>query len=192
MGAEEMEGAGVTHPRRAVFLDRDGTIIEDMDYLTRSEQIRLLPGVPEALRRLREAGYLLIVVTNQSAIARGWLTEDELHAIHADLNELLSGNGAAVDAFYHCPHLPDGDVPGYARACDCRKPEPGLILHGADDWGVDLAASWVVGDSERDIEAGRRAGCRTVRVGAGDRTAADASAPDLAAAVDYILGEHRP
>ncbi|NLW51107.1 MAG: HAD family hydrolase [Candidatus Brocadiaceae bacterium] len=169
--------------RRAVFLDRDGTLIRDADYLTEVDQVEFLPGVPEALHALREAGYLLLVVTNQSAIARGWLSEPELVRIHAELNARLRAAGASVDAFYYCPHLPDGAVAQYARACDCRKPAPGLILRAAGEWRVDLGRSFMVGDSERDVEAGRRAGCRTVRIGRSPGAAAD-----LGEAAGRILG----
>ena len=176
---------------RAVFLDRDGTLIEDADYLTEVEQLRILPGVPQALRRLRDAGFLLVVVTNQSAIARGWLTEGKLALIHAELDRRLRADGAAVDAYYHCPHLPDGTVAEYARECDCRKPAPGLLLRAAQDWGIELSRSYAVGDSERDIEAGRRAGCFAILIGgrAPAQSRAQAHAADLAGAADIILGK---
>ena len=173
--------------RRAVFLDRDGTIIEDADYLTEPGQIRILPGVPDALRRLREAGFLLVVVTNQSAIARGWLTEEGLALIHAELDRRLEAEGAAVDAYYHCPHLPDGDATGHAQTCDCRKPAPGLFLRAAREWCIDMARSYAVGDAERDVEAGRTAGCRTILIGAGRSAHAQAHAGDLARAANIIL-----
>jgi D-glycero-D-manno-heptose 1,7-bisphosphate phosphatase len=169
-----MEGAPVTEPaRRAVFLDRDGTIIRDADYLTEIGQLEILPRVPEALRLLRKAGFLLLVVTNQSAIARGWLTEEGLAAIHAELNRRLQARGASVDAFYYCPHLPEGTVPAYARTCDCRKPAPGLIERAAREWHVDPARSYAIGDSERDAEAGRRAGCVVLLIGMGKGAARD-------------------
>ena len=188
MVTEEAEGTGVSEERRrAVFLDRDGTIIADADYLNRADQIRLLPGAAAALKRLREAGFLLVVVTNQSAIARGWLTEEELADIHAALDRLLAASGAAVDAYYHCPHLPDAPVKRYAVACRCRKPQPGLIERAALELGLDPRRCYAVGDSERDVEAGRRCGCRTVLLGAGAETAADGVAPDLEQAADLIL-----
>jgi D-glycero-D-manno-heptose 1,7-bisphosphate phosphatase len=169
-----MEGTAVSEPaRRAVFLDRDGTIVRDVDYLTEVGQLEILPGVPDALRLLREAGFLLLVVTNQSAIARGWLTEEALAAIHAELNRRLEAEGARIDGFYHCPHLPDGTVPAYACECTCRKPRPGLIERAAREWQADLARSYVVGDSERDVEAGRRAGCVALRIGTGAGTVSD-------------------
>lgn len=174
---------------RAVFLDRDGTIIEDVDYLTDLERIRLLPGVVNALRRLRAAGYLLIVVTNQSAIARGWLTEGRLADIHAELNRQLQAEGTRVDAYYYCPHLPDAAVNRYSVVCDCRKPEPGMLRRATREWHVDPAASFMVGDSERDAEAGRRAGCRPILVGGKSGHATGCPAvPGLREAADLILG----
>ncbi len=172
--------------RPAVFLDRDGCIIEDADYLTEVEQIRVLPGVTEALRLLRDAGYLLLVVTNQSAIARGWLTEEKLHVIHRALDEQLAADGARVDAYYHCPHLPDGTAPGYAVPCNCRKPAPGMLEQATAEWHVDTARSWMIGDSERDVQAGAVVGCRTILIGTG-ATVAEATVASLHEAADIIL-----
>jgi len=177
----------VSDTNRAVFLDRDGTLIEDADYLTRIEDIRILPGVPEALRDLKAAGYLLLVVTNQSAIARGWLTEEKLHAINEHLNGQFAERGAAVDAFYHCPHLPGGTVAEYACECECRKPNPGLLRQAAADWHVDARASYMVGDSERDVEAGACVGCYGILVGGGTSARADACVADLREAASLIL-----
>ncbi len=177
--------------RRAVFLDRDGTMIRDVGYLNQADQLQVLPGVPTALRLLRGAGFLLVVVTNQSAVARGRLTEENLCAINRRLNTLLGEFEAGVDAFYYCPHLPAGTVGRYARACDCRKPSPGMLERAARELDIDLQASYSVGDSERDVEAGRRAGCRTIRLGdcreGAAETSADACVPDLAAAAHLIL-----
>ena len=196
MGTEEMERAGLRRPKsRAVFLDRDGTVIEDVDFLTRADQLRILPQVPEALRLLKDAGFLLIVVTNQSAIARGWLTEERLAGIHEELNRMLAAQGARVDAFYYCPHLPGATDGRYAQVCRCRKPEPGLLEQAAGEWNVDLARSYTVGDGERDMEAGRRAGCATVRIGpsaegrANATSAADAASADLYEAARLIIRE---
>ncbi len=173
--------------RRAVFLDRDGVLIEDVNYLTCRERVRVLPGVPGALQRLRNAGYLLLVVTNQSAVARGWLTEQELADIHAELQSRLAERGAQVDAIYYCPHLPEGKVQQYTRNCQCRKPAPGLINRGAREWNVETAQSYMVGDSARDIAAGRAAGCQTIAVGRARGSGADADVPNLPAAADFIL-----
>jgi D-glycero-D-manno-heptose 1,7-bisphosphate phosphatase len=150
--------------RRAVFLDRDGVLIRDADHLTEASQIEILPGVPEALRRLRAAGWTIIVVTNQSVVARGLVTEDGLRQIHRVLEAQLRERGAMLDAIYYCPHHPEGAVARYRVVCDCRKPEPGLLLRAAKDFDLELAASVMVGDTPSDIEAGRRAGCRTVLI----------------------------
>jgi len=190
----------VTQP--AVFLDRDGTLIEDVGYPTRPEQIRILGGVARALARLAEAGYRLIVVTNQSGIARGLLTEEELNRFHQALDEQLELLGARLDAYYSCPHHPDPSQVNRADlavVCDCRKPRPGLTLQAAEDLGLDLGASWTVGDSWRDVAAGQAAGTRTIKLpsppGASDPRPADVSPPtaeaaDLDAAALFIL-EHQ-
>ena len=178
--------------RPAAFLDRDGTIIEEVNYLTRPEDLRLEPGALDALRRLREAGYLLIVVTNQSAVARGMITERELASLHGLLERKLAQGGVRLDGIYYCPHHPDSDLAEYAASCDCRKPEPGMLLRAAADLGVDLGRSVMFGDSERDVEAGRRAGCRTALLHHGSPpagTEADLSAVGLADAVARLLGE---
>jgi D-glycero-D-manno-heptose 1,7-bisphosphate phosphatase len=179
--------------RRAVFVDRDGVLIRDVTHLTSPSQIEILPGVPESLRRLRGAGWAVVVVTNQSVVARGMVTEEGLREIHATLESLLRPRGAPLDAIYYCPHHPDGAVAAYRAVCDCRKPREGLLLRAAADLGLDLAASVMVGDAASDIEAGRRAGCRTVllraagETGGSDASGADHVAADLAAAADWIL-----
>jgi D-glycero-D-manno-heptose 1,7-bisphosphate phosphatase len=179
--------------RRALFLDRDGVLIRDVHHLTAASQIEILPGVPEALRRLRQNGWTVVVVTNQSVVARGLVTEEELEEIHQVLQERLSARGGPVDAIYYCPHHPQGAVARYRMVCDCRKPRPGLLLRAAEDLGIDLAASIMVGDTGTDIEAGRRAGCRTALIGtpgsaASPRAAADgdAAGADRPTAPDYI------
>jgi len=177
--------------RRAAFLDRDGTINVEVNYLRRVEDLALEPGAAEAIRRLNEAGLLVIVVSNQSALARGMLDRDGLSAIERRMSEMLAAEGARVDGWYYCPHLPDAAVEAYRKTCDCRKPEPGMLLRAAEERGADLAASVMIGDSERDVEAGRAAGAATVRVCHGqrpDRTAADFVADDLAGAVEWWLG----
>ena len=176
---------------RAVFLDRDGTIVEDVNYLADPEELRLLDGAAEALRRLQDAGFLLLVTTNQSGVARGYLSEDKLCHIHEVLRDMLREHGVRLDDCYYCPHLPDGPVEHYARRCECRKPKPGLLEAAAREHGVQVGRSWVVGDSERDVEAGRRAGCRTILLSGEQHpeTHAEAVVPDLSAAVDIILSE---
>jgi D-glycero-D-manno-heptose 1,7-bisphosphate phosphatase len=153
---------------RAVFLDRDGVLIEDVDWLTRPEQIRVLPGVPQALRGLAQAGFRLIVVTNQPIIARGMATEAELATLHAAIAGQLAGGGAPLlDRFYYCPHHPRATLPAYRVVCECRKPRPGMLLRAAKELDLDLRASFMVGDRITDIAAGAAAGCRTVMVQTG-------------------------
>lgn len=160
-----MKGTGgALSGRRAVFLDRDGVLVEDVHYLTSPDQLRLIPSVANALSRLQDQ-FLVIVVTNQSAIARGLMTEDDLMNIHAELTNLLGSDGITVDAFYYCPHLPEAVVPTYKIDCNCRKPGPGMLLRAADDWQVDLNRSFMVGDMPRDIEAGLAAGVVPIMVG---------------------------
>jgi len=149
---------------KAVFLDRDHTLIEDPGYISDPSSVRLLPGVELALKSLTQAGYKLIVVTNQSGVARGLLTEEALEKVHAEMRRQLSEKGARLDAIYHCPYHPEGTVEGYAMDSELRKPRPGMLLQGAAEFDIDLAQSWMVGDSPRDIEAGQRAGCRTIRL----------------------------
>lgn len=146
--------------KRAVFLDRDGVInrkAPEGEYVTRWDNFELLPGVAEAISSVNRAGWSVIVVTNQRCIAKGLVTAEEVEAIHRRMREQLAKMGARVDGVYYCPHDRE-------PACSCRKPEPGLLLAAARDFAIDLQASWVVGDSETDVEAGRRAGCRTVRI----------------------------
>ena len=152
----------------AVFLDRDGVLIEDIDLLTRVDQLRVLPGVPQALKMLAEAGFQLVVASNQPVVARGLVTEVEVQAVHEHLEKLLIQAGASPFAgWYFCPHHPNATLPAYRQACDCRKPKPGLLLRAARELGLDLSASFMVGDRITDIIAGARAGCRTVLVQTG-------------------------
>ena len=183
-------------PRRAVFLDRDGTINEEVHYLGRPEDVRLIPGAGEAIARLNQAGFQVVVVTNQSGLARGMFDEAALAEVRAELDRQLAEEGAKVEAHYACPHLPEGAVAKYARVCGCRKPKPGLILRAAAEMGLDLAGSYMVGDSLRDVEAGNAAGVTSILVETGHMTpppsrpeeTPDHVAMDLAAAVEWILG----
>jgi len=149
---------------KAIFLDRDGTLIEDPGYLNHPEQVKLLEGVAEALIELRAMGYMLIVVTNQSAVARGIVSEKGLGEIHNRLMQLLTERGAYLDQIYYCPYHPDGVIPKYRKESDWRKPNPGMLLAASDEMDIDLSQSWKIGDSSRDIEAGLRAGCKTILV----------------------------
>jgi histidinol-phosphate phosphatase family protein len=156
--------------RPAVFLDKDGTLVEDVPYNVDPGRIRLAPGACRGLPRLHAAGYRLIVISNQSGVALGRFAEDDLAPVRRRLEELLGECGVGLSGFYYCPHHPRGVVPPYARACRCRKPQPGLITRAAREQGVDLADSWFVGDILDDVEAGRRAGCRTVLIDNGNET----------------------
>jgi len=147
---------------RAVFLDRDGTLIEHFDYITDPGQVKLLPRTATALRMLSERGYLLIMITNQSAIARGILTEQKLLEIHQHLKMLLNEQGVFLDQIYYCPFHPEGAIETYRRDSDLRKPAPGMLHLAEQEMDIDLAQSWMVGDDDRDIEAGNAAGCRTI------------------------------
>ena len=149
---------------KCVFLDRDRTIMEDPGYLTDPEAVKLLPGGDLALRSLAEAGFKLVVVSNQSAVARGMITIDGLEKIHDELRRQLSERSVDLDGIYYCPFHPEGTVEEFARESVDRKPQPGMLLRAAKELDIDLAHSWMVGDSPRDVEAGQRAGCRTIRV----------------------------
>ncbi|WP_029214959.1 D-glycero-beta-D-manno-heptose 1,7-bisphosphate 7-phosphatase [Kallotenue papyrolyticum] len=178
---------------RAVFLDRDGTINVEVNYLHRCEDLVLIPGAAEAIRRFNRAGWLVVVVTNQAGIARGFYDEAAMHALHAHLRERLAAAGARIDAFYFCPHHPD-----FTGPCVCRKPADGMLRQAARDHAIDLARSWLIGDSWSDLVAGHAAGCRTllVRTGYGRATEArladmpppDTVVDDLLAAARWILG----
>ena len=152
---------------KIVFLDRDGTLNEEVNYLHRPEDMHLLAGVPEALRRLKEAGFKLVVVTNQAGVARGYYTEDDVKELHRYMNELLAGQGVKIDAFYYCPHHPEHGIGKYKVRCHCRKPETGMFEMAEQDFVVDKASSWMIGDKLIDMEAGRNYGVRTVLVGTG-------------------------
>src|SRR3954465_8436251 len=146
--------------RPAVFLDKDGTLIEDVPYNVDPERIRLAAGVAEGLPRLRSAGFRLILVSTRSGVARGSFPGGAIGPVRERLRELVAGVGAEIEGFYYCPHHPEGAVPRYSMACGGRKPEPGRTLEAARDHDIDLDRSWFVGDILDDVEAGRRAGCR--------------------------------
>jgi histidinol-phosphate phosphatase family protein len=188
---------GQHRPRAAVFLDRDGTLNDDRPFIARAADLELISGAGAALRRLREAGFLLIVVTNQPVIARGEASWAELADIHRKLEWELGKAGAFIDALYFCPHHPDAGFPGERPelkiACDCRKPATGLIDAACRDFAIDRVASWMVGDSTRDVEMARRAGLRSVLVRTGNggedgryEVRPDHVVADIAAAAELI------
>jgi D-glycero-D-manno-heptose 1,7-bisphosphate phosphatase len=172
------------HARSApgVFIDKDGTLIENVPYNVDPLHVRLQPGAEDGLRTLQSAGYKIVVVTNQSGVARGYFTEEQVRALGEHITSLLGSRGISLTGFYFCPHLPNGLVRRYALACRCRKPEPGLILEAARRHGLDLARSWIVGDAASDIQAGQRAGCRAILL----RDPASPSPPGARSAPDYI------
>lgn len=153
-------------PRAAVFLDRDGTINREVNYLARPEQLELLPGAAAGLRRLREAGLGLVVITNQSGVARGYFSEEDVARVHRRLQAMLGEHGAGVDAFYFCPHHPEGQG-AYRQVCPCRKPGTAMLERAAADLDLDLERSFMVGDSVSDMVAGQRLGLRTILVRTG-------------------------
>lgn len=152
---------------RAVFLDRDGTLVRPRHYPSRPEDLILYGEAAPELRRLRSAGFRLVVVTNQSGIARGYFTRDDLQRMHDHLTRELASRSVYLDGIYACPHHLEGVIPELSVACDCRKPKPGMLLQAAADLQLDLGRSWLVGDILDDVEAGNRAGCRTVLVDLG-------------------------
>jgi D-glycero-D-manno-heptose 1,7-bisphosphate phosphatase len=156
--------------QRAVFVDKDGTLIEDVPYNVNPDLIRLTDGALNGLRTLHDAGYLLIVVSNQSGVARGFFDERALGAVEERLRALLDAAGVPLAGFYCCPHHPDGCVDAYSVECKCRKPAPGMLSRAARDLGVNLARSWMIGDILHDVEAGRCVGCRTILLDVGHET----------------------
>ena len=186
-------------PIPAVFLDRDGTINEERGHIQTPEGLVLLAGAAPAIRRLNASEYLTVVVTNQSVIARGKCTEANMETIHNRLQSLIGEHGAYIDRIYYCPHHPDQLIPGGRQdlkiVCDCRKPEPGLILRATKEMNIDLKMSWMVGDMTSDIEAAKRAGIRSILLTKQDvldkqiSLRPDAKCLDLNGAVDLILGD---
>jgi D-glycero-D-manno-heptose 1,7-bisphosphate phosphatase len=179
--------------RQAAFLDRDGVINEDREYVSRAADFHFIPGSIAALCTLQAAGFALVVITNQSGLARGMFTEDEYLRLQSYMQEQLAAAGVVLDSIQYCPHLPDAPVARYRLDCDCRKPRAGMILAAARQLDIDLAASVLIGDRRADLEAGRTAGvgrCFLVRSGkqlsADDESLADGVYEDLAACVRQL------
>ena len=168
----KIQGKNLRNKQKAIFLDRDGTINKYVGYLRTPEQFELLEGTGEAIRKINLSGYLAIVVTNQPVIARGEVTVDGLQQIHNKMETMLGKEGAYLDGVYYCPHHPDkgfaGEVEELKIVCECRKPNAGLLLQSAKDFNIDLSQSWMIGDSENDVLAGRNAGCKTALIGETD------------------------
>lgn len=185
-----VEAKNLKRKQKAIFLDRDGTINKYMGFLRNIDDFELLPGVAEAVKRINASGYLAIVVTNQPIIARGEVTVSQLQEIHNKMETLLGAEGAYLDAIYYCPHHPhkgyEGEIPELKIDCDCRKPKPGMLLKAAKDFNIDLESSWMIGDGENDIKAGKAAGCRTAMIGEGE-FGQDHTVVTLLEAVNQIL-----
>jgi len=179
-----------TKINRAIFIDRDGTIAKDVPYCSRPEDFELLPRVAEGIKSVNEHGFKVVVITNQSGIARGYFTEETLAKIHDKMRRELAKQGAHIDAIYYCPHHPDGN-------CECRKPKPKMLLQATSDLNVDLGQSYVIGDNDMDIEMGKNVGCKTVLIG--DKTkqremnkqtpCPDYTASSVSAAVQWVIAK---
>lgn len=188
---------------RAVFLDRDGTVNEEVGYLTDLAKLRLIEGAGTAIRRLNEAGFKVVLVTNQSGVARGYFPETLVHEAHARLDEMLGRFGARIDAVYYCPHHPTAGTSEYTLDCDCRKPRTGLIDRAARDLSIDRSRSYMVGDKWSDVELGQRAGVHAILVQSGfapddpgNKRPHSLADPDFFAhtiveAADWIIGRER-
>ena len=164
-----VEAKSLRKKQKAIFLDRDGTINQYVGFLKDIDQFQLIPGTAKAIRQINEAGFLAIVVTNQPVIARGEVTISVLKEIHNKMETLLGEEGAYIDAIYYCPHHPHrgyvGEIPELKIECECRKPKPGMLIRAAEDFNIDLESSWMIGDGENDILAGKAAGCHTALIG---------------------------
>jgi D-glycero-D-manno-heptose 1,7-bisphosphate phosphatase len=186
----------------AVFFDRDGTLNEEVEFLSTPAQLRLFAGAGRAVRAVNESGFLAFVISNQSGIARGFFTEADLIPIHAKLEQELGAKGARIDRIYYCPHHPTAGIPHYRVDCECRKPRPGMLHRAEKDMGVDLSMSYVIGDRIVDVLAGRSAGAKGILVltGYGTRSleecreqgiVPDYVAPSVGEAVNFILNERK-
>lgn len=152
---------------KVIFLDRDGTLNEEVNYLYRPEDLKLLPGVAEALRSFKDQGYRLVVITNQAGVARGYYREEDVDILHGCLNKILAEKGAEIDAFFYCPHHPEHGIGAYKKKCHCRKPETGMFEQAEQCFSIDKSSSWMIGDKLIDVEAGHNYGVNTLLVGTG-------------------------
>lgn len=170
--------AGMTPLKPAVFLDRDGVVIEDSHYLGDATRLRLIPGSAEAIAALNRAGWVVVVVTNQSGVARGLFSLDSIGLVHNAISAMLADHGAYIGAYQFCPHHPEAEIAEFRQDCDCRKPKPGMLHRAARELNLDLAPSWMIGDRVSDLEAGAAAGCQTVLVRTGYGATVDVGALD--------------
>jgi D-glycero-D-manno-heptose 1,7-bisphosphate phosphatase len=189
--------------KRAIFLDRDGTLNEDVGYPDNPGQIKIFPSSFEALGKINASGFLAVIITNQSGIGRGYLTEADLEEIHQEMKADFAERGVHVDGIYFCPHCELSSNPRYRKDCDCRKPKPGLALRAAKELGIDLATSYFIGDKVEDVLFGLNIGARSVLVLTGFGAESEKklkkmnirpahTSLDLLAAVDWILGQEHP
>lgn len=191
--------------RKAIFLDKDGTLVNDVPYNVDPDRITLSPNAAEGLRLFSRLGYTLLVVSNQSGVARGYFRESALERVWRRLDAMLAAEDVHIDGYYYCPHHVDGTVDAYVRDCDCRKPRSGMLRRAAAEHDIDLPSSWMAGDTLNDVEAGRRAGCHTILIDNGNETEwllsperiPDLRAPDLHAAALLVAatqpaGQARP
>lgn len=188
---------------KIVFLDRDGTLNEEVNYLYRPEDMSLFEGVGPALRRLKEAGFKLVVITNQAGVARGYYTEEDVKALHRYMNDLLAAEGAEIDGFYYCPHHPVHGIGRYKKECSCRKPGIGMFLQAEEKFAVDKLHSYMIGDKLLDAQAGKNYGLTSILVGTGygkelyesgqagkeEAVPYDHYAENLSQAADWILSQ---
>jgi D-glycero-D-manno-heptose 1,7-bisphosphate phosphatase len=197
-GGEPQPSSSATHPnRRAVFLDRDGTVLEEAGYLDRLERLVFFPFAIDAIRLLNRAGYAVVIITNQSGVGRGMYEEAFVVRAHEVVDEQVKAGGGRIDAFYYCPHHPAAEIERYRRDCDCRKPAAGMLRAAAADLGLDLSRSFAVGDKWTDVQAGLAAGSKGILVRTGYGRSSEASprgnvapafvADDLIAATSWIL-----
>lgn len=186
-----VKGKNLERKQKAIFLDRDGTINKYVGFLRDINEFELIPGVAEAIRKINASGYLAIVVTNQPVIARGEVSVSELGLIHNKMETLLGAEGAYLDGIYYCPHHPhkgyEGEIPELKIECECRKPKPGMLMKAAQDFNIDLSLSWMIGDGENDVLAGKTAGCSTILIGE-EYFGQDRTTATLSDAVRTILG----
>lgn len=166
-----VQAKNLRNKQKAIFLDRDGTINKYVGFLRNIDEFELLPGVSEAIRMINASGYLAVVVTNQPVIARGEVSFEELDNIHCKMETLLGKDGAYIDGIYFCPHHPhkgyEGEIPELKIECDCRKPKPGMLLKASEELNIDLKASYMIGDSDSDVQAGEAAGCNSIKINEG-------------------------
>jgi len=181
----------IMHKNKAFFLDRDGVIIKNIPYLNTIDRLEFLPGVESAIRLINKSGYKCIVITNQSGVARGLVSLDELEHIHKYINKSLQKYGAVIDAFYFCPHYPFAKIEEYAIDCDCRKPRAGMFYQAARDHALDLPNSVMVGDKSIDIDAGINAGCESFQINNSVLGNIESGYMSLKQVVNYVLSRAR-